>query len=96
MLIKLNYTNFFKYFILHPRSTKLSPTDRKVATLLTIICGLGLGVIHLISLCLYDRKIGKLSPKKILFYTPINPTTPPNYTKPELSSVRRRLNFDDL
>lgn len=56
--VKLNATTFFKSYIFHPTSKQLSPSDRKIALVASILLGvITMGIAHLICrICLYDKK----------------------------------------
>lgn len=92
MNIELTTYNFFHYFALNPCSQKLRPTDRKIATLLTILCVFAMGLIHLVCLCLYDKKVNVLN---TAYISPVNPPNLMLNTKQNMDPVRRRLKFDD-
>lgn len=63
MKVKLTRSSFFNYFIGKPLSKKLCSTDRKIATLLTILTILPLGIIYLICrFCFYDKAFFKKNP----------------------------------
>lgn len=61
MLIKLNASNFFHYFILSPNSKKLSSQDRKIACFASVMLGIfSLGIAPLlIKIFLYDKSFVK-------------------------------------
>jgi len=52
MSVNLNCLNF-SYYAFHPKSSELSPRDRKVALGLTVLMGVTCGIGHFISACMY-------------------------------------------
>ncbi|HEY4832129.1 MAG TPA: hypothetical protein VIH61_06170 [Waddliaceae bacterium] len=64
----------FGYYVFHPLSEELSPTDQKIALIGTVLLGFTCGIGHLICyLFFYNRKV-----EKINFEKSENPPTPPN------------------
>lgn len=64
MAIKLNPSNFFHYFMFKPQSKKLDAADKRMATFLTIILALPLGLVHLVCrIFVYDKSFFKKQPE---------------------------------
>jgi hypothetical protein len=65
METKLTPTNFCRYYILNPQAPELSPQDRCIATIASVVLGvIFASLIHLSSLFFfYDRSVKIITPK---------------------------------
>lgn len=95
MTVKLSVSNFFKYFVIHPRSQNLSKRDRNKATICSLAAILLFGIPHLIAK-VKKFKLQNLTPSsKLNSISEVSSTAISSKRKQKTSQSNKSLSKDD-